>query len=349
MRSPPAGREAGCTRILIYAVIAVFIGGLMIGRTPEYLGKKIQAREVKLAGLGALVMPIIVLVVTAIAVSLHAGRAGPLNAGPHGFTEILYALTSQGNNNGSAMAGLTGNTAFYNIIGAVDMLIGRFGIIIPALALAGTLAAKNVVPASLGTFRTDNGMFVGPDHRRDRDHRWPDLLPGRFARADRRAAQPRKVLLMTNQCDHTRPQPPAEQPDRGPRRGRGSEPLRPRRSWAGPSSTAFKKLDPRVQIKNPVMFVVLVGTVVTFIEAIAHPGIFDWSITIWLFLTVIFANFAEAMAEGRGKAQADTLRRMRSETEARRLRPDGTEERVRGGGAGEGRPRGVRGRRPDPL
>ena len=91
---------------------------------------------------------------------------------------------------------------------------------------------------------------------------------------------------------------------------------------------AFKKLDPRVQIKNPVMFVVLVGTVVTFIESIAHPGIFDWSITIWLFLTVIFANFAEAMAEGRGKAQADTLRKMRSETEARRLRPDGTEERV---------------------
>jgi K+-transporting ATPase ATPase B chain len=86
---------------------------------------------------------------------------------------------------------------------------------------------------------------------------------------------------------------------------------------------SFKKLDPRVQIKNPVMFVVLVGTVVTFIESIANPGIFDWSITIWLFLTVIFANFAEAMAEGRGKAQADTLRRMRSETEARRLRPRG--------------------------
>ena len=104
-----------------------------------------------------------------------------------------------------------------------------------------------------------------------------------------------------------------------------------------------------MQIKNPVMFVVLVGTVVTLIESIAQPGIFDWSITIWLFLTVIFANFAEAMAEGRGKAQADTLRRMRSETEARRLRPDGTEERVRGGGAREGRPRGLRGRRRHPL
>ncbi|MGH9098195.1 MAG: potassium-transporting ATPase subunit B, partial [Acidimicrobiales bacterium] len=91
---------------------------------------------------------------------------------------------------------------------------------------------------------------------------------------------------------------------------------------------SFKKLDPRIQIRNPVMFVVLIGTIVTLLEAISHPSVFSWSITVWLFLTVLFANFAEAMAEGRGKAQAETLRRMRSETEARRLRPDGTEERV---------------------
>ena len=157
----PGGVGSGLYTLLIYAIIAVFIGGLMIGRTPEYLGKKIQAKEVKLAGLAALVMPITVLIITAIAVSLHAGRIGPLNSGPHGFTEILYGLTSQGNNNGSAFGGLTGNTAFYNIIGGIDMLIGRFGIMIPALALGGVLAAKNVVPESLGTFRTDNGMFVG--------------------------------------------------------------------------------------------------------------------------------------------------------------------------------------------
>ncbi len=157
----PGGVGSGLYTILVYAIVAVFIGGLMIGRTPEYLGKKIQAREVKLAGLAALVMPITVLVLTAIAVSLHAGRAGPLNHGPHGFSEILYALTSQGNNNGSAFAGLSGNTAFYNIIGAVDMLLGRFAIIVPVLALAGTLAGKQTVPASLGTFRTDNGMFIG--------------------------------------------------------------------------------------------------------------------------------------------------------------------------------------------
>ena len=157
----PGGTGSGLYTILIYAIIAVFIGGLMIGRTPEYLGKKIQAREVKLAGFGALVMPVIVLVISGIAVSTTAGRAGPLNAGPHGFSEILYALTSQGNNNGSAFGGLTGNTPFYNIWGAIAMLIGRFAIMIPALALGGALAAKNVVPASLGTFRTDNAMFIG--------------------------------------------------------------------------------------------------------------------------------------------------------------------------------------------
>jgi K+-transporting ATPase ATPase A chain len=157
----PGGVGTGLYSILLFAIIAVFIGGLMVGRTPEYLGKKIQAREVKLAVLGVLVMPITVLVLTAIAVSLHAGRAGPLNAGPHGFSEILYTFTSVTNNNGSAFAGLNSNTAFYNITETVGLLLGRFAIIIPVLALAGTLAAKNVVPASLGTLRTDKPMFIG--------------------------------------------------------------------------------------------------------------------------------------------------------------------------------------------
>ena len=157
----PGGSGSGLYTILIYAIIAVFIGGLMIGRTPEYLGKKIQAKEIKLAGLGALVMPLIVLIFTAIAVSIHADRAAALNAIPHGFTEILYGLTSQGNNNGSAFAGLGSNTTFYNVIGGIDMLIGRVGIMIPALALGGVLAAKPTVAEGLGTFRTDNSMFVG--------------------------------------------------------------------------------------------------------------------------------------------------------------------------------------------
>src|SRR5580704_7043259 len=157
----PGGVGSGIYTILIYAIIAVFIGGLMVGRTPEYLGKKIQATEVKLAGLGTLVMPITVLVVTGLAVAVHPGQIAPENGGPHGFSEILYALTSQGNNNGSAFGGLTGNTPFYNILGGIDMLIGRFGILIPAIALGGVLAAKPVVAASAGTFRSDTPMFVG--------------------------------------------------------------------------------------------------------------------------------------------------------------------------------------------
>ncbi|HEX4865943.1 MAG TPA: potassium-transporting ATPase subunit KdpA, partial [Acidimicrobiales bacterium] len=147
--------------VLRFAIVTVFLGGLMVGRTPEYLGKKIQAKEVKLAAFGVLIMPLVVLVITGIAVSIHAGRVAPGNSGPHGFTEILYAFTSQANNNGSAFAGLTGNTAFYNVMGGVAMLLGRFAIMIPVLALAGVLAAKNVVPAGLGTFKTDTPLFTG--------------------------------------------------------------------------------------------------------------------------------------------------------------------------------------------
>ena len=156
----PGGDGSGLYTLLLFAVVAVFIGGLMVGRTPEYLGKKIQAKEVKLASLGVLVMPVTVLVLTGIATTLPAGRAGTFNAGPHGFTEILYALTSQGNNNGSAFAGLNGNTVFYNLAGGIDMLLGRFGVMLPVLALAGALASKSAVPVSLGTFRTDNATFV---------------------------------------------------------------------------------------------------------------------------------------------------------------------------------------------
>ena len=157
----PGGVGSGLYTILLFAIITVFLGGLMIGRTPEYLGKKIQSREVKLATFGVLVMPVTVLILTGIAVSLHAGRAGPLNSGPHGFSEILYAFTSVTNNNGSAFAGLSANTAFYNNIETIGLLLGRFAIMVPVLALAGALAAKEVVPTSAGTFRTDKPIFIG--------------------------------------------------------------------------------------------------------------------------------------------------------------------------------------------
>jgi K+-transporting ATPase ATPase A chain len=157
----PGGDGSGLYTILLFALITVFIGGLMIGRTPEYLGKKIQAKEVKLASFGVLVMPVVVLVLSGVAVSVHAGRSGAYNAGPHGFTEILYAFTSQANNNGSAFAGLSGDTAFYNVLGGLAMLLGRFAIMVPCLALGGVLAAKEVVAESAGTFKTDTPLFVG--------------------------------------------------------------------------------------------------------------------------------------------------------------------------------------------
>ncbi len=154
------GVGAGLYGILLFAILSLFIAGLMVGRTPEYLGKKLEAREVKMAMLAILALPASILVFTAIASVVPAGLAGPANQGPHGFSEILYAYSSQTGNNGSAFAGLTGNTPFYNLTGASAMMIGRFAIIVPALAIAGSLAAKKIVPPSAGTFPTDNGMFV---------------------------------------------------------------------------------------------------------------------------------------------------------------------------------------------
>ncbi len=152
------GVGAGLYGMLVFVVVAIFVAGLMVGRTPEYLGKKIEAREVKMAMLGILCLPLMMLGLTALATVVPAGLA---NAGPHGFTEILYAYTSAAANNGSAFGGLTANTLFYNTTLAIGMLVGRFFVKIPVLAIAGSLAAKKRVPASAGTFPTHGGLFVG--------------------------------------------------------------------------------------------------------------------------------------------------------------------------------------------
>src|SRR5713101_2029684 len=157
----PGGVGAGLYGMLVFAVLAVFIAGLMVGRTPVYLGKKIESKEVRLASLVILTSAFNILVWTAIAVLTTAGKAGPLNAGPHGFSEILYAFSSTNGNNGSAFAGLTGNTVFYNTTMGVAMWTGRYIFYIPILALAGALAGKKVVPAGPGTLRTDTPLFVG--------------------------------------------------------------------------------------------------------------------------------------------------------------------------------------------
>src|SRR5437868_1558568 len=225
------GVGAGMYGMLIYIVLAVFIAGLMVGRTPEYLGKKIEAYDVKMAMLVVLVFPLVILGFSAISVVARFGTFSILNPGPHGLSEIIYAFTSQAGNNGSAFAGLTTNTLWYNTAGAITMLVGRFLMIIPALAIAGNLAGKKYVPPSLGTFPVTTPLFT--------------------------------VLLIG------------------------------------------------VEIGS------VITTVLLFKGGAAFK--FNLQITLWLWFTVLFANFAEAMAEGRGKAQADTLRKARSETVANRL------------------------------
>jgi potassium-transporting ATPase potassium-binding subunit len=155
------GVGAGMYGMLLFVIISIFVAGLMVGRTPEYVGKKIEAKEVKMAMLAILVLPLMYLGWTAFAMLVPSAVAAMGNPGPHGFTEVLYAYVSQDGNNGSAFAGLSANTLFYNLSGAIAMLVGRFWMIIPTMAIAGSLAMKKTVPASAGTFPTTGGLFVG--------------------------------------------------------------------------------------------------------------------------------------------------------------------------------------------
>ncbi|WP_332700857.1 potassium-transporting ATPase subunit KdpA [Devosia sp.] len=157
----PGGVGSGLYGMVVFAVLTVFVAGLMVGRTPEFLGKKIEAREMKLAMLAVLILPLAILGFSAIAAVTPAGLAGPANAGPHGLTEILYAYTSAAGNNGSAFAGLSANSPWYNTTLGLAMLAGRFAYIVPVLAIAGSLARKQRVPASSGTFPSDGPLFVG--------------------------------------------------------------------------------------------------------------------------------------------------------------------------------------------
>jgi K+-transporting ATPase ATPase A chain len=155
------GVGSGLYGMVIFIILTVFIAGLMVGRSPEYLGKKIEAFEVQMALIAILAPNFLILIFTAWASVSSAGLSSLNNAGPHGFSEILYAYSSAAGNNGSAFAGLNANTVFYNVTLGITMLIGRFGIIIPVMAIAGSLAKKKITPLSAGTFRTDNGLFIG--------------------------------------------------------------------------------------------------------------------------------------------------------------------------------------------
>ncbi|MGY5957845.1 potassium-transporting ATPase subunit KdpA [Kosakonia sp. BK9b] len=155
------GVGAGLYGMLLFVLLAVFIAGLMIGRTPEYLGKKIDVREMKMTALAILVTPALVLLGTALAMMTDAGRSGMFNSGIHGFSEVLYAVSSAANNNGSAFAGLSANTPFWNCLLAFCMFVGRFGVIVPVMAIAGSLVAKKIQPVSTGTLPTHSALFIG--------------------------------------------------------------------------------------------------------------------------------------------------------------------------------------------
>jgi K+-transporting ATPase ATPase A chain len=156
----PGGTGSGLYGMLLFALLSVFIAGLMVGRTPEYLGKKIQGAEMKLVVLYILFVPLVILAFTAVSLVMRTPQNSLLNYGPHGLTEMTYAFTSQANNNGSAFGGLTGNTNWFNVTGGVAMLVGRFMLMIPVLAIAGSLGRKQPTPASAGTFPTNTGLFA---------------------------------------------------------------------------------------------------------------------------------------------------------------------------------------------
>lgn len=154
------GVGSGLYGMIIFIIIAVFIAGQMVGRSPEYLGKKIEPFEMKMASLIILIPPMMVLIGTALAVAVKSGQSGIFNPGPHGFSEVLYAFSSAGNNNGSAFAGLSANTPFFNLTLAIVMFISRYWLAIPTLAIAGSLAQKKISPPGLGTLPTDTPLFV---------------------------------------------------------------------------------------------------------------------------------------------------------------------------------------------
>ncbi len=303
------GVGAGIYGIIMFVILAIFVAGLMVGRTPEYPGKKIEAKEVKMAVLAILILPTGMLIFTAISVVMPSAVASVGTPGPRGFREILYAYTSAAANNGSAFGGLSGNTPWYNITLGVGMLMGRFLVIIPTLAIAGSVVRKKSVPSSAGTLPTDSGLFVG-------------LLIGVIVIVGGLTFFPALVLgpiiehlaMILGQkfqeviMSHSK-----------------SNRILDAKILVPAIGDAFAKLDSGSLWHSPVIFVVAVvsalATVLLIRDLLTDAGNIGFSlqIVIWLWFTVLFANFAEAVAEGRGKAQAESLRKTRTETQAKLL------------------------------
>ena len=306
----PGGTGSGLYGILVLAIVTVFVAGLMVGRTPEYLRKKITAREIKLVSLYILTMPVLVLAGTGLAMALPEPKESILNPGAHGLSEVLYAFMSAANNNGSAFAGSRANTGFYNTALGLAMLAGRFLPIVLVLALAGSLAAAAAGPGDRGHAAHPPAALRRDARRRRHHRRRPDVLPG----AGPRPAGGGPLMSTTTPTHRRLPPDRAAARDRQVERA-GSGGLLDPKMLLTSLPDAVRKLDPRVMVHNPVMFVVEVGAVLSTVLAVTDPSLFAWSIVVWLWLTVVFANLAEAVAEGRGKAQAATLRTAKTETD----------------------------------
>ena len=315
----PGGAGSGLYGILVFALLAVFVAGLMVGRTPEYLGKKVQAREIKLAMLAVLVLPAAILGFAAVSLVLPVAVASIPAAGPHGLSEMLYAYTSAAGNNGSAFGGLTADTPWLNTTLGIAMLLGRFAYVVPVMAIAGSLAAKVKAAEGPGTFPTHGPLFAGPagggdpDPRRAAVHARPRARPAGRTFLDAR----RQDLLRRNPMDMMIPQGTAT------RRVRVAA-FTDRRLLGRAALDALRKLNPAKLIRNPVIFVTeVVAILVTLLAVLAAvdgaPWGFQAGIGAWLWLTVVFATFAEAVAEGRGRAQAESLRRARGDARAKLL------------------------------
>src|SRR4029077_8117687 len=248
------------------------------------------------------------------------GTAGITNPGPHGLSQILYAYVSSTGNNGSAFGGINANTLWYNTTTGVAQLLGRFFMIIPIMAIAGSLAKKKTVPESAGTFPVTGALFTTLLVS-------TILIVGALTFFPALSLGPilEHLLMMAGKASLRISEESMEQTGQ-----KKINLLGDRKIVSRAVLDSFAKLHPRTMVKNPVMFVVEVGAVLTSIELVKdtmqHAGQFGFGlqITLWLWFTVLFANFAEAMAEGRGKAQADTLRKSRAETVAHRLRADGS-------------------------
>ncbi len=284
--------------MVLFAILAMFVAGLMVGRTPEYLGKKIEASEMKIAMLAVLILPLVMLGFSAVSVVLPSALESLDNAGPHGLSEILYAFASAAANNGSAFAGLNRHTPWFNTTLGIAMLLGRFAVIVPVMAIGGSLAAKQKC-AVLGHVPDRRAAVRRPADGRDPDPRRPAIFPGAGARADRRAfPDARRQDVLTFRSNPCRKRYHAAALDRPliVARDRGCVP-QARSALTRPESRHVRHRD-----RSSAVVTVL------FVRDLAsgQAALFSGQLAFWLWFTVLFANFAEAVAEGRGKAQADT-------------------------------------------